>query len=75
MDEWECMLSDIFEGVLRCLSCEDIKQCRLVCTSWQKDMDRLISRMVIKSGAHIPQMVSTFQASPSSSLQRAFSCG
>ena len=74
MDEWECMLSDIFEGVLHYLSSDDIKQSRLVCTSWHKEINRVISRMVIKSGAHIPQMLSTFQASPCSSLQGALDC-
>ncbi len=61
MDEWECMLSEIFECVLRYLDTEDIKQSRLVCTTWREEVDGLISSMALKRALHVPQMVSCFQ--------------
>lgn len=63
MDEWECMMSDIFESVLRNLNTQDVKNSRLVCTSWRKEVDSLISSMTVKSAVHIPHMVARFQAS------------
>ena len=64
MDEWECMLSDIFDCVLRHLDTEDVKHSRLVCTTWREEVDSLISTMTLKGPLHVPNMVSRFQASP-----------
>ena len=64
MEEWECMLSDVFDSVLQYLSNEDVKHSRLVCTTWRDEMDNLLSSMTLKSSAHVPHMVSRFQASP-----------
>ena len=61
MDEWECMLSEIFDCVLRFLSPDDIKQSRLVCTTWREEVDSLISSMTLKRALHVPNMVSCFQ--------------
>ena len=61
MDEWECMLSEIFDRVLRCLDTDDVKQSRLVCTTWREKVDSLISSMALKRALHVPKMVSSFQ--------------
>ena len=70
MDEWECMLSEIFDRVLRCLDTDDVKRSRLVCTTWRKNVDSLISSMALKTALHVPKMVSRFQVCPNTG-QRA----
>ena len=63
MEEWECMLSDVFDSVLRYLCAQDVKHLTLVCTTWRDEVDNLVSSMTLKSCAHVPHMVARFQAS------------
>ena len=74
MDDWECMLSEIFDCVLRYLDTDDIKQSRLVCTAWREEVDCLISSIALKRALHVPKMVARFQVRPCTeqgALQRA----
>lgn len=55
------MLSEIFDCVLRYLDTDDIKQSRLVCTTWREEVDCLISSIALKRVLHVPEMVARFQ--------------